>query len=151
MVPSETPRGQKGNKTVQNHTLPRPLSLTSRWTLAGAGLVLLLVGTPIFMDPLAYERGVGVLLPEDPTLLSDLRAMAASILATGLLLLAGANWQRLGPTAAIAGAMLYLSYGLSRLVTMIVDGLPAAALMGATALELVIGSLLAVVALSRRP
>lgn len=128
------------------HQNTLPLARSARWTLGAAGLILLFVGTPIFFDPLAYERGVGVFLPEDPTLLSDLRAMAASILAVGLLLLAGAFWRRLGSTAATTGALLYMSYGLSRLVTMVVDGLPAAALMGATVLELVIGGLLTAIA-----
>ena len=145
MLPLVAHPGLEGNDTVHSHTpsLAPVFSRSARWTLAIAGLILLGVGAPIFVDPLAYERGVGVFLPEDPTLLSDLRAMAASLLAFGVVLVAGAASRRMGRPAAIAGATLYLSYGLSRVVSMAVDRMPAGALIGAAGLELVVGGLLA--------
>lgn len=129
-------------------TSPFSLSRGARSALAVSGLVLLAVGVPILLGPLAYQAGMGVALPNDPTLLSDLRAMAGSLIGFGLLLVAGARWsRRFGHGAAIGGAVLYLSYGLGRLLSMAVDGLPSGALIGSAAIELLVGGVLALVAL----
>lgn len=139
--------GPVGEDTV--HTYTPPLTRPARWLLGISGLVLLCVGAPIFLGPIAYQGSMGVQLPVEPTLLSDLRAMAGSLVGFGSLLVVGAIWRRLGSTAAIAGGILYLSYGLSRLVSMAVDGLPSATLIGSAAIELVLGALLAAVAVGR--
>lgn len=138
-----------------NHvvTLP-PSSSVSRGTrsaLIVSGLILLAVGIPILVGPLAYQAGMGVSLPDDPTLLSDLRAMGGSLIGFGLLLVSSATWaQRLARGAAIAGAVLYLSYGLSRLLSMALDGLPTDVLIGSAAIELFVGGLLALVVVRGR-
>ena len=118
----------------------------ARGALALSGLILLAVGLSVVRDPLAYQADLGVLLPDDPTLLSDLRAMGGSLLGFAVLLFAGASSSRLGPSAALAGAVLFSSYGLARVASMIVDGLPATALIGAAAIELVVGLTLGVLA-----
>ncbi len=124
-----------------------PLSNIARGAVGVGGLILLAVGLPIFFGPLAYQAGMGVTLPADPTLLSDMRAMAGSLIGFGLLLLAGALWRRLGPPAVLAGAILFSSYGLSRLISFVVDGLPSSALIGGAAVELLVGGTLAAIAL----
>jgi hypothetical protein len=121
-------------------------SVLSRSAVGAAGGLLLLVGVPIFADPVAYEAAMEVAVPADPTLLSDFRAMAGSLIAFAALLLGAAANPRLLPTAATAGALLFGSYGLSRLVSMAVDGMPSETLIGAAVLELLVGSLLAAVA-----
>ncbi len=124
-----------------------PRSTVARGITALGGLILLAVGLPIFLAPLAYQAGMGVTLPDDPTLLSDMRAMAGSLIGFGLLLLAGAGWRRLGPPAVLAGAVLFTSYGLSRLISLVVDGLPSGALIGGAAVELLVGGTLSAIAL----
>lgn len=118
-----------------------PLTRSGRTTLILAGIILLLVGVPIVLGPLAYQASMGVVLPDDPTLLSDLRAMGGSLLGFGLLLVGSAR----GPHArhaALAGAVLFLSYGTSRLLSMALDGLPTGTLVGSAAIELLIGAAL---------
>ncbi|EDM77673.1 hypothetical protein PPSIR1_14010 [Plesiocystis pacifica SIR-1] len=124
--------------TPSRHPRSRP------WPLIVGGLALLGVGLSIFLAPLTYQANMGVELPAEATLLSDMRAMAGSLIGVGALLLAGARWVSLTLPAALAGAVLYLSYGLSRLVSMAVDGLPDATLIASTIIELTLGTLLAV-------
>lgn len=125
------------------------LTRLGRSTLILAGVILLLVGVPILLGPLAYQASMGVVLPNDPTLLSDLRAMGGSLLGFGLLLVVSAR----GPHArhaALAGAVLFLSYGSSRLLSMALDGLPTSTLVGSAAIELLIGAGLSAVVLHSR-
>lgn len=123
-----------------------------RWSLSLAAGILLAVGLPIFADPLGYQAQLGVVLPHEATLLSDMRAQAGALLGMALLMLAGA-WLRphLARGAALAGAVFYLSYGLARLVSMVADGLPAPTLSAAAGLELLVGALLATIAYRSRP
>lgn len=114
--------------------------------LGMSGALLLYIGASILLGPLAYQADMGVVLPRDPTLLSDLRAMGGSLLGAGLLLVVGARWAALRAAAAVAGATLYLSYGLSRVLSVVVDGPPADALLIAAGIELAVGGLLAVLA-----
>lgn len=48
--------------------------------------------------------------------------------------------------AAPAGAIVFLTYGLSRLVAMSVDGMPVTSLVVAAAFELIVGVALVLVA-----
>ncbi|MEL6189904.1 MAG: DUF4345 family protein, partial [Myxococcota bacterium] len=115
---------------VSTLNLDHALDVGARGALAVSGSILLAVGGSIFLGPLAYQAGMGVELPTDPTLLSDLRAMGGGLLGFGILLWAGALQRRWGLAAACAGAVLYLSYGLSRLFSIALDGLPSEVLVG---------------------
>lgn len=117
--------------------------------LALSGGLLLLIGATILADPIAYQAGLGVDLPRHATLLSDLRAMGGGLLGFGLLLCLGAWQPTLRATAAIAGATLYLGYGLARLLSLAVDGRPAEALIVSAAIELSVGAALAGVGAGR--
>lgn len=118
-----------------------PRSRGSRWILGLSGVVLLAIGASILLAPVAYQANMGVELPHEPTLLSDMRAMGGGLMGIGLLILVGALWRPLSAFAAIAGAVLYGSYGLARVLSMLVDGLPSDTLVGSAALELLIGSI----------
>lgn len=124
------------------NALPQIRHLPTTVALGLAGTLLLLIGTSIVLSPVAYQAGMGVALPEAPTLLSDLRAMGGGLVGVGLLVLAGALRPALAESAARAGGVVYLSYGLSRLVSLGLDGWPSEVLIGSTAIELVVGSVL---------
>ena len=139
---------------MQISTLSAPASPSftklRRAVVGGAGAVLLAVGMPIVSDPVGYQASMGSRIPNDPTLLSDLRAQAGAILAFGLLMLLGAWRPRWTRVAATAGATLYLGYAAARVWSIAADGMPATALVGATALEGVLGLALALVAFRER-
>jgi hypothetical protein len=58
---------------------------------------------------------------------------------SGLVLAAGAFVSRLTLPSAMIAAAVYLAYGLSRLLSMALDGLPAPGLVWVTGLEIVFG------------
>lgn len=67
----------------------------------------------------------GAELAGNVSLLSEVRAAGAALLASGLLVISGALLQRLTFTSTLVAALLYLSYGLCRILSMAIDGLPA--------------------------
>ena len=130
------------NTLTSPNLLLSPRSRTSRWILGLSGAVLLAIGASILLAPVAYQANMGVELPQEPTLLSDMRAMGGGLIGIGLLILIGALWRPMSALAAIAGAVLYVSYGLARVLSMIVDGIPADTLVGSAGVELLVGSVL---------
>ena len=62
-------------------------------------------------------------------------------MASGVVVLLGAFRVRLARTSLMLSALVYGTFGLSRLVSMAFDGLPSTSLMVATGVELVAGTL----------
>jgi len=116
--------------------------------LVVAGLVASVIGSLIVTMPETFYATNGIELAGNVSLLNELRAAGAALLATGLLIIAGALVSRMTFTSTLVAALLYLSYGLSRILSMAIDGLPAEGLLQAAALEVVIG-LVCVFALAR--
>lgn len=115
-----------------------------------AGLVVLAVGAAGLLAPVAFHQASGTEVGGDASLLSETRAAGGGLLAVGVFLLLGASVDRFAATAAGVGAVGYLAYGLSRLLGIALDGMPASGLVVATAVELVLGSACAYLLL-RRP
>lgn len=58
---------------------------------------------------------------------------------SGILILSGAFIDKLTFTSATMSTLLYLSYGISRFLSMAVDGMPVAGLFHASLIEITIG------------
>ncbi|WP_447003490.1 DUF4345 domain-containing protein [Saccharothrix isguenensis] len=110
-----------------------------RAVLSVSGLVLVVIGAASLFAPVAFHAVNGIDAAGGPSVLSELRAAGGGLLAAGSVVLSGAFVPRLTATAAVLGALVHLSYGLSRLLGMAVDGMPAAGLVLATAVELLLG------------
>ena len=84
-----------------------------------------------------------------------MRAAGGPILAVGLLALTGLFLRRLQMLALTASAVFYTGYGVARLASLMVDGVPDQAMVWITLLELVIGAAcfaaIAMFPTSRRP
>ncbi|MFY1695895.1 MULTISPECIES: DUF4345 domain-containing protein [unclassified Solwaraspora] len=117
-----------------------PRSRTQAVILAVAGLVVVGIGGAVLAAPEAFHAGNDIEFGGNPSLLSEIRAAGGALLATGVLVALGAFVRRLTFTAALVGAAVYLAYGLSRLFSMAVDGLPATGLVAATVAELILGA-----------
>lgn len=102
--------------------------------LIGAGIG----GTILFM-PAAFYAASGIELGGNISLLNEIRASGGTLLASGLLIMSGTFVVTLTFISTLVAALLYLSYGLSRLMSMAIDGMPDAGLTAAAALEIVIG------------
>ncbi|MEV0756149.1 DUF4345 domain-containing protein [Streptosporangium sp. NPDC050280] len=128
-----SPPYQPEGATRMRHA--RPLRLV----LLVSGAVMIGIGAAVLFAPAAFHGTNGIELGSDAGLLSEIRAAGGALLAAGALIALGAFVARLAFTATLAGAGIYLSYGLSRLLSITLDGIPASGLVLATALELAIG------------
>ncbi len=109
------------------------------------GLVGIGIGGAILFEPVAFHATSGITVPADKSLLSELRAAGGALLAVGLVVVLGAFVARLTFTALTFATVLYLSYGASRVTSMILDGLPSSTLLAVTAFELGVGLVCAMV------
>lgn len=104
-----------------------------------SGLIAASIGAAILFMPVAFYAGSGITVGGDISLLSDIRAAGGALLAIGALVMAGAFVEKLTFTSAIISTLVYLSYGLSRIMSIAIDGLPVDALVQAMALEIILG------------
>ncbi|WP_328477875.1 DUF4345 family protein [Actinoplanes sp. NBC_00393] len=77
------------------------------------------------------------------------RATGGGLIGAGALILTGAFSARFTTAAAIAGTVVYLGFGLGRLVSTAVDGSPGSSLILAAVVELGLGAACAVPLLRR--
>jgi hypothetical protein len=106
------------------------------------------IGASILISPSAFYETYGISLGSNISLLNELRAPGGALLASGILIISGAFVDRLAFTAVLIAAPLYLSYGLSRAMSIAVDGMPSEGLILAAVFEISTG-LLCVFALVR--
>ena len=116
-------------------------SLIFKGFLLVSGVIASGIGAAILTAPEAFYASHGVILGADPTLLSEIRAPGGALLVMGLLMLAGVFVAELKLVSLLVAEVVYLSYGLSRLVSMAIDGWPDGGLIQAAAIELTIGSI----------
>lgn len=112
---------------------------TPQVILSIAGLALAAVGSALLFAPAAMHGSNGVHLAADASLFSEVRAPGGALLVLGAIVAAGAFVSRLQLPAAMIAAAVYLAYGLARLLSMALDGMPAPGLVWVTGLEIVFG------------
>ncbi len=115
------------------------LAITRGAVLLIAGSLLILIAAFITTSPVAFYASNEIELGASVSLLNELKAPAGFLLAAGAFMIVAIFVRSLGTTAMLLGAMVYLSYAAARFVSIGVDGLPAAGLVQAAALEAVIG------------
>ena len=104
-----------------------------------AGALLLLVGSFILAAPAAFYATNGIDPAGNVNLLNELKAPAGLLFTAGLLMIGAIFRRELANTATALAALIYLSYTVTRGISMTVDGMPAAGLVQAMALEGVLG------------
>ena len=120
-------------------------SIVLKVILVISGLIGVVVGGAILLMPVAFHATSGIELGGNISLLNEIRAPGGALLASGLLILSGAFLTELTFTSIVLSTLLYLSYGLSRIVSMVADGKPAETLIQAAVLEIIIGMVCAFV------
>ncbi len=105
-----------------------------------AGLIGAGVGGAILFIPEAFHATTGIRLGADVSLLNEMRASGGALLASGVLVMSGAWVPKLTFTSITVASLLYLSYGLSRVLSIVIDGMPDPGLVQVAALEIAIGS-----------
>jgi len=107
--------------------------------LITSGLIASGIGATILFAPVAFYATYGIELDGNYSLLNEMRAPGGALLASGILIMSGAFVDKLAFTAIVVSTLLYLSYGLSRVMSIAIDGMPVEGLVQATALEIITG------------
>jgi len=115
-----------------------------RAVLVTIGGFLVVFGAWRLLDPVGFFAFSGLVLGNDPGLLSEARGAGALVLAFGGLILAGSVFSSLTRTSAATAWILLWSFGLGRIVGLINDGLPSAQVLQGLFSELLFGAVSAV-------
>ena len=114
-------------------------SKTLKATLIISGFIGVYIGVEILFFPISFYATSGIDLGSNVSLLNEIRAPGGALLLSSVLIIMGAFVPRLTFTSIILATLLYLSYGLSRILSMVIDGRPAEILIYVSALEIAIG------------
>lgn len=104
-----------------------------------AGIIAIIVGGAMLFIPVAFEASAGIHLGENISLLSEVRAPGGTLLVAGILIMSGAFVAKMTHISILLSCLFYLSYGLSRVLGIMMDGVPSESLMIATVVEIIIG------------
>ena len=116
-----------------------------RLTLVLSGLIATGVGLGILAIPQTFHASSGIALGDDVNLLNEMRAAGGPVLVGGLFALFGAIRLDMAYPALVLSATVYLAYGLARFASVIVDGVPNAAMLQIMGLELAVAAICMVV------
>ena len=116
--------------------------LLTRIALGLSGTMLASIGGALLVSPADFLAMSHVFIDSDPGLLSELTAPSGVLIITGVLMVVGALKLRLANLALLTGAIVYGSYGLGRLVSMMLHGLPSESLIIATVIEFAVAAVL---------
>lgn len=104
-----------------------------------SGLMLIVIGCAILYTPVAFFAASGIDLGRDINLLNEIRPPGGALLASGILIMSGAFVAELTFTSLVVSILIYLSYGISRILSMSIDGMPTGILVFVTVMEIIIG------------
>ncbi len=105
------------------------------------GLLLTALGSWRLFDPITFFENSGLILSNDVGLLNEARATGGVVTGFGLLILSGAFIRKLSYTSIVAAIVLFLGFGIARLIGFVMDGNPEEALIQGIVFELVFGLL----------
>ena len=105
------------------------------------GLILLGVGGAILLTPEAFHASNGIALQTNASLMSEIRAPGGLLFASGLLITVGSFRHKLRSQAVILATLVYGTFGVARLPSMALDGMPSKGIVGATAIELIVAAI----------
>ena len=109
--------------------------------LSISGLLLLAIGATILVVPHAFYASDGIVLGSDPSLLSEIRAPGGFLAGSGLCILTGTFRDHLRSLSVLLTVLVYGSFGLSRLLSLVLDGIPSDSLVIATVIEVAVAAI----------
>jgi len=124
-------------KNIENMT--RLSSYLIKGLLLISGLLAAGIAATIIFAPDAFYAGYGIDTGSNVSLVNELKAPAGMLLIAGLLMLIGVVRAEFIVASLGTASLIYLSYGLSRLLSMAIDGVPHNGLVSAAVLEISIG------------
>jgi hypothetical protein len=112
---------------------------TLRILLVICGLIAIGIGASILFAPAQFHASYGTELGTNANLLSEIRAPGGALLVLGFLMLIGVVVKPFALASTSIAAAVYSAYGVSRLLSIGLDGRPGDGLLTATAIELLLG------------
>jgi hypothetical protein len=100
-----------------------------------AGTIAVSICGATLLAPVAFDHSSGIELGGHVDLLSETRASGGGLVAIGTLILSGFFVRRLRPLGTVVAAVVYLGYGLPRLLSMVIDVVPGVVLSAATVVD----------------
>ncbi len=125
--------------------------LVRRAVLSGSGSLLGLIGGALMFTPKEFLEMSHVIVERDPGLMSELVAPSGVLIITSAFMMLGAIKPRFANTGLSMGAIVYGSYGIGRLISMALHGLPSGSLVAAMVIELAVAAVLIVLRLASTP
>ena len=104
-----------------------------------SGLIAAGIGGAILFTPVAFHASSGIELGRNVSLFSEVRAPGGALMASGIVIMLGAFIAELTFSSIVISLMMYLSYGISRILSMLIDGMPDEGIVVAALVELVVG------------
>jgi len=114
--------------------------LATRLLLLMSGMAAMGIAVAILFAPSAFYAANGIEFGGNINLTNELKAPAGVLLAAGLVMLAGVFRTQWITASLVAATAIYLPYGLARLISMAIDGLPHSGLVSAAVFEIAIGA-----------
>ncbi|MEL7538825.1 MAG: DUF4345 domain-containing protein [Pseudomonadota bacterium] len=118
-----------------------PYHRMTQGLLLASGLLLTSIAATILFAPGPFYAGYGIDVSSNVSLANELKAPSLLLLAAGAFMLLGVFRRSFVVPALALGTLIYASYGLSRLASIAIDGVPQTGLIGAAGVELVVGLL----------
>jgi hypothetical protein len=113
--------------------------VTRKLMLLFSGLTASGIAATIIFAPDAFYASYEINLAGNTNLTNELKASAGALFVAGLLMLLGVFRARLTFVSLVAASTIYLAYGLSRLLSIAIDGIPHSSLVAAAIFEIAIG------------
>ncbi|KAA3636729.1 MAG: DUF4345 domain-containing protein [Calditrichaeota bacterium] len=106
-----------------------------------SGLILLSVGAGILFWPHEFYKSNGTILGNEPGLLSEIRAGGGLLFGAGIFVFFSVFRSKLHHQALRLSALVYITFGIARLASIVFDGVPSTSLVVSTGIELLVGTL----------
>ena len=114
-------------------------SIVLKIILIVLGLLLTALGSWRLFDPITFFENSGLILENNAGLLNEARATGGVVAGFGLLILSGAFNRKLSYTSTIAAIVLFLGFGIARLIGFAMDGNPGEAIIQGVIFEFFLG------------
>ena len=104
-----------------------------------SGLILTVIGGLTTFNPITIKANEGIEIAGNASALNDVRSFGMLLLATALLSFLGSFKSSFRKPATISTFLLFLSLGLGRSLSILLDGMPSDGMVKATGLEIILG------------
>ena len=104
-----------------------------------SAIIAIAIGASLLFFPVEFEASAGITIDTSASALSEVRSSGGLLLACGVLIFIGIFKKSMLKFSLIISALLYLAYGFSRILSIVLDGVPHGSILAAAVLEIIIG------------